>query len=42
MKDNGLYLSNILECILRIEGYVADGKEAFMDNPMMQLFGILR
>lgn len=32
MKDDGLYLSNILECIQRIERYVADGRKAFMDN----------
>jgi uncharacterized protein with HEPN domain len=36
MKDDGLYLDNILECIQRIESYVAEGKEAFMSNSMMQ------
>lgn len=36
MKDDGLYLSNILDCIRRIESYVAEGKEAFMKNSMIQ------
>ncbi|RZM82144.1 HepT-like ribonuclease domain-containing protein [Leptolyngbya iicbica] len=36
MRDDGLYLSNILECIQRIESYVTEGKAAFMDNSMMQ------
>jgi len=36
MKDDGLYLSNILKCIQRIEGYVAEGQDAFMGNSMMQ------
>lgn len=36
MKDDGLYLSNMLECIQRIERYVAAGQDAFMANSMMQ------
>jgi uncharacterized protein with HEPN domain len=36
MKDNRLYLSNIKECIERIESYTYDGKEAFMQTPMIQ------
>ncbi|MFB2768823.1 DUF86 domain-containing protein [Pelatocladus sp. BLCC-F211] len=36
MKDNRLYLSNIKECIERIESYTCDGKEVFMHTPMIQ------
>ena len=36
MKGDRLYLSNILECIEQIELYVAEGKNAFMANRMMQ------
>ena len=36
MRDDGLYLSNMLECIQRIEGYVAEGRDAFMSSSMMQ------
>jgi hypothetical protein len=36
MRDDSLYLSNIKECIERIESYTRDGKEAFMQNPMIQ------
>ncbi|BAZ70059.1 hypothetical protein NIES4106_48450 [Fischerella sp. NIES-4106] len=36
MKDNRLYLSNIKECIERIESYTCDGKEVFMQTPMIQ------
>ncbi len=36
MKDERLYLSNIKECIDRIEAYTYDGKEAFMRTPMIQ------
>ncbi|MBW4625208.1 MAG: DUF86 domain-containing protein [Brasilonema octagenarum HA4186-MV1] len=36
MRDNRLYLSNIKDCIERIESYTCDGKEAFMQTPMIQ------
>jgi uncharacterized protein with HEPN domain len=36
MKDDRLYLSNIKECIERIESYTCDGKEVFMQTPMIQ------
>lgn len=36
MRDDSLYLSNIKECIERIESYTRDGKEAFMQTPMIQ------
>ena len=36
MKDNRLYLSNIKECIEQIESYTVDGKEAFLQNRMIQ------
>jgi Protein of unknown function DUF86 len=36
MKDDGLYLSNIKECIERIEFYTRDGKEVFMRTIMIQ------
>ena len=36
MKDERLYLSNIQECIERIEEYTQSGKEAFMQTKMIQ------
>ena len=36
MKDSKLYLIHISECIERIEGYVADGREAFMASSLTQ------
>lgn len=36
MKDDRLYLSNIKECIERIESYTVDGKEAFMQTTITQ------
>jgi uncharacterized protein with HEPN domain len=30
MKDDQLYLTNIKECIERIESYTLEGKETFM------------
>lgn len=30
MRDDRLYLSNIKECIERIESYTIDGKETFL------------
>jgi uncharacterized protein with HEPN domain len=36
MKDEGLYLSNIKECIERIEEYTKGGKEEFMQTKMIQ------
>jgi uncharacterized protein with HEPN domain len=36
MKDERLYLSNIKECIERIEEYTKGGKEEFMQNKMIQ------
>ncbi|MBO1056873.1 MAG: DUF86 domain-containing protein [Dolichospermum sp. JUN01] len=36
MKDERLYLSNIQECIERIEEYTKGGKEEFMQNKMIQ------
>lgn len=36
MRDNRLYLSNIKECIERIESYTSEGREAFMQTPMIQ------
>ena len=36
MKDDRLYLSNIAECIERIESYTSSGKEAFMQTRMIQ------
>ncbi len=36
MKDDSLYLSNIKECIDRIESYTRDGKEEFMQSQMIQ------
>jgi len=36
MKDERLYLSNIQECIERIEEYTKSGKEEFMQTKMIQ------
>ena len=36
MKDDGLYLVHILECIDRIERYTADGGDAFMEDTKTQ------
>ena len=35
-KDDTLYLTNIKECIERIESYTRDGKETFLKTPMIQ------
>ena len=36
MKDEKLYLINIMECIERIESYTKDGREAFMTDGKTQ------
>lgn len=36
MKEDKLYLSNIKECIERIESYTSDGKEVFLKTIMIQ------
>ncbi|ARV58679.1 DUF86 domain-containing protein [Nostocales cyanobacterium HT-58-2] len=36
MKDDRLYLSNIKECIERIESYTFEGKEVFMQTLIIQ------
>lgn len=36
MRDDRLYLSNIKECIDRIESYTLDGKEAFLQTTIIQ------
>ncbi len=36
MKDDRLYLSNIKECIERIESYTSDGKEVFLKTIIIQ------
>jgi len=36
MKNDILYLSNILECINKIESYTVEGKNVFFSNPMIQ------
>ncbi|MBP1466235.1 DUF86 domain-containing protein [Candidatus Chloroploca sp. M-50] len=36
MKDDGLYLTHMLECITQIEEYTRNGKEAFMASRMTQ------
>lgn len=36
MKDNRLYLINIKECIEQIEFYTIEGKDAFLQNRMIQ------
>ncbi len=36
MNPDHVYLDHILECITRIEQYVSDGREAFMDSTLIQ------
>ncbi|MEH2066957.1 MAG: hypothetical protein V7K47_02095 [Nostoc sp.] len=36
MRDDRLYLSNIFECIKRIEFYTRDGKEVFLQTTIIQ------
>jgi uncharacterized protein with HEPN domain len=36
MNDERLYLSNIKECIARIEQYTCSGRDDFMQTPMIQ------
>ena len=36
MKDPRVYLAHILECIGRIESYVAKGKDSFFGEPLIQ------
>ena len=36
MKDDRVYLAYILDCIGRIEQYVADGRESFMTSTLIQ------
>lgn len=36
MKDPRVYLAHILECIERIESYVAKGKDSFFAEPLIQ------
>ena len=36
MKDDGLYMLHIKECIRRIEQYVSEGKDAFLADTKTQ------
>jgi len=36
MKDDSVYLRHILDAIVRIESYIAVGREAFMSTPHWQ------
>ena len=36
MKDDKVFLQNILECIVKIEKYTNDGKEKFMSSDLIQ------
>ena len=36
MKDDGLYLIHILECIARIEKYTVNGRREFMSSELVQ------
>jgi len=36
VKSDLLYLSNIQDCIQRIESYTVEGKEKFLETPMIQ------
>jgi uncharacterized protein with HEPN domain len=35
-KDDAVYLNDIQEAILRIEDYIKDGRDTFMETPMIQ------
>lgn len=36
MKTDLLYLSNIRDCIQRIDSYTVEGKDKFLDTPLIQ------
>ncbi|UIE36210.1 HepT-like ribonuclease domain-containing protein [Leptodesmis sichuanensis] len=36
MRDESLFLMDILQCIQKIEVYTAAGRDAFLSTPMMQ------
>jgi len=36
VKDDRLYLLHIQECIVRIEAYTANGRDAFMGSTLVQ------
>jgi uncharacterized protein with HEPN domain len=36
MKDPRVYLAHMLECIHKIQRFTADGKERFLQDPMVQ------
>ncbi len=36
MKDDKVYLQNILECIVKIETYTNSGKQKFMSSDLIQ------
>ena len=36
MKDDRVYLEHIQECIYRLERYMQDGRDAFLDPGMVQ------
>ena len=36
MRDERLYVRDIAQCIERIQFYTRDGREAFMQTPMIQ------
>ncbi len=41
MKDDGIYLNHVLECIGRVEEYTKGGHEAFIESTLIQ-DGVLR
>ena len=41
MKDDRVYLSHVLRCIARIEGYTAGGRDAFFASHLIQ-DGVIR
>ncbi|MBM0740248.1 DUF86 domain-containing protein [Phormidium sp. CLA17] len=36
MRDESLYLTDILSCIQKIQAYTVDGRDAFLNMPMIQ------
>ena len=36
MKEDRLYITNILECIERIKSYIAEGRDSFLQSRMIQ------
>ncbi len=36
MKDDGIYIDHALDCIVRIDTYCSDGRQAFLESGLIQ------